>query len=124
MEKRTIGWIGIPAVHIEGDPHATPWNADASETERRDIIDSWRQIAVLAVVPDRRECFLGFRNFAGEMMRTTKAIEPDSMGRFGVRIGNEDVTFFVLTVEDSGTELVHLETVELDDFNHPTLPLY
>lgn len=113
-------WPVIPNVKVAGNPEAKAYTSDP-ETEES-VIRSWEQVAVLEVQPDE-PCTVGFRS--GEhMQRLAHPIETQD-GRFGMRIGKENVEFLVIA-EDPTTHL-ELRVVEITDQNDPTyknLPLY
>lgn len=124
-EKNLIGkenWPKIPIVKVEGIKSAKRLGPDLSMKEGKKIVVSWKDIVVLKVSPEI-PFFLGF--IVGSHCQFLKFNTETENGMFGMRIGGEDVSFFVLS-KDLETEinLKFVEMTKIDNPKYKDLPLY
>src|SRR3990172_637726 len=115
-------WPKIPIVKVEGIKGAKKLASGLSMEEGKKIVVSWKDIAVLKVFP-KTSFYLGF--IVGTHCQFLKYDTETENGMFGMRIGDEDVFFFVLQknlVTEMKLELV--EMTKLDNPKYKDLPLY
>jgi hypothetical protein len=126
IEKKLVGdkfWFKVAYVNVEGSKGAKPYTDKGSEEAIEGIVQSWEDIAVLKVTP---KVPFKFGYVHGRIINYLKSnIETDDEGRFGVHIGDDKVTFFVIpTAFDMVLTLELVARVKLDDSNYKNLPLY
>ncbi len=116
-------WTKVGHVTVPASGGATiPVGADQLEAEK--TVQTWHKVAVLRARPCRG-VFIGYItkgephiSYLNELIETQEEL-------FGMRIGDNDVTFFLLARDpktDTCLELV--EVVEQNDARYATLPLY
>ena len=114
-------WPRVPIVKVSGDSSARPMTLANEEA----TIKSWQSIAVLeaSVI---KNFIIGFR--VGDNMQFLRfSIKFTQAGRFGMRIGNEDVEFFIIPPLLLRPDNLYLELVtvtSIDDPNFAGLPVY
>ena len=124
-DKNLIGpenWPKIPIVEIKGVKEAKKLDSKMSMEEGEKVLKSWEDIAVLKASPDI-PFYVGF--IAGNHSQFLKYDTETAGGMFGMRVGPEDVKFFILP-KDLKTEM-NLELVEMTAIDNPKyqdLPLY
>ncbi|MEX2209973.1 MAG: hypothetical protein WD603_01565 [Patescibacteria group bacterium] len=95
-------WPELPSITVPGDPDATPWPKDP-DADVGAVIDSWTKAAVFVVCRPAYGPFpsfyVGWRSSGGSMHRLSIPVEVDRFGAFAMRIGHEDVTFFVIPLD-------------------------
>ncbi|MEK7447788.1 MAG: hypothetical protein AAB632_03310 [Patescibacteria group bacterium] len=107
-------WPKIPIVKIKSIEGAKKLTSGLSMEEGEKIVVSWKDIAVLKVSP-KTPFYLGF--MVGSHCQFLKYDTETENGMFGMRIGGENVSFFVLP-KDLETEM-RLELVEMVKIDHP-----
>ena len=115
-------WPKIPMVNVQGIKGTKEHKPGMSMEEGRKVLVSWKDIAVLKASPEI-PFYLGF--IVGVHCQFLKFDTGTKNGMFGMRVGPEDVTFFVLP-KDLKTEM-NLGLVEMTDIDNPKykdLPLY
>lgn len=115
-------WPKLAMVTVAGDKLAQPLPQGVTQPQVETIIQAWHRIAVLEVAPST-EVLFGFMT-GGRAQFMNVPVET-AAGRFGVHLGPEETTFFVLP-KDWSTQLT-LKLVEVTDQDNPAyaeLPLY
>lgn len=124
-EKKMAGhefWPAVAIVKVKGDPTAKKFPEEKAQPERETVVQTWQKVAVLKVTP-KIPFKVGYIH--GRAVHFLNVPVETEDGAFGMRIGDDDVEFFVLPV-DLSTEL-KLEVVEETVENNPkyrNLPLY
>lgn len=115
-------WPTIPTVKVSGSPTAAQIPEGMQQPETEKIIQSWRDIAVLQTTPGV-EIFFGFI-INGHVELLNVPIETQE-GKFGVHLGHDDITFFVLPKDlRSLLTLQLVEVTHIDNMQYSQLPLY
>ena len=116
-------WPFIGSAMVKADsPGSMPIPEDASQVQGEEVVQSWRKVAVLKVVPDV-DAYFGFQ--AGSHMQFLNVPVKKKDGLFGARIGDGDVRFFVIPKDlKSRLSLEHVSTVDIDDEGYSELPVY
>jgi hypothetical protein len=116
-------WPGVAFVDVEGRPSAEKFPRDETEQQMENVIQSWNEIVILRASPTVPFKFGYTQGNAFHYLK--EIIEVDSEGRFGVRIGDGKVRFFVLpTTLDQDMKLEIVEITKETDPKYPELPLY
>lgn len=120
----------LPQVTLPGNKGEESINPDDPEPEVIRKIRSWVNVAILGVeryTDTNKPVYCGFAtpDFA---QRYTEALdlygEPPFENCFAVRIGDGDVTFFVMS-DDPALNLTHIATLNIEDSSIPEdFPLY
>lgn len=94
----------------------------ASQAQGEEVVQSWQRIAVLEASPDI-DVFFGFKiGDHAQFMNTP--VQTDN-GKFGARIGDGDVSFFVIPKDMESRPLLRLVAItDIDDPKYSDLPLY
>jgi len=125
LEQNLAGdehWPYMATLTVTGNPAAAPVPTDATQPELEEIIQTWDEIAVLKITPDI-EALFGFI-IDDHAQYLNIPIETEE-GKFGVHIGDSDVTFFVFAKDTTTRPTLELvERVSLNDERYETLPLY
>ena len=112
-------WPRILVVAVQGDSGARRWNAAGAS-------ESWPSVVVLEVTPHSANFMVGFRNGSNMYMQLLQVPVLTVGGKFGIRIGKEDVELFVIPTV-LATRPRTLEVVEITTETNPfyaDLPLY
>jgi uroporphyrinogen-III synthase len=115
-------WPTMPTVTVPGDTTAPAMPPGATQPEGEHVVQNWQRVAVLEVVP-AAEVYLGF--MAGDHMQFMNVPVELQQGRFGVRVGNGEVKFFIIPTDlrtRLQLKLVKITTAVDPDFAE--LPLY
>ena len=125
VEKKLFGsknWKRIAMVFVNGIPSAPPLLPNATEEENEEIIQSWNNILVMKATSDRpAEFYLGFYN--KNVIEYLKHKFETNL-YFGMRIGPEDVNFFVFFKDlVSIIELEVIEQTTIDNSKYSNLLL-
>lgn len=107
-------WPNFSTVFVEGNPEAQDVSSAESSEEKERIIQSWDNIAVLKATAEKpTDFYFGFYNQA---VISYLKHEFTTDLEFGVRIGSEDINFFVIPKEwGSPMELELVEKTKEDD---------
>jgi hypothetical protein len=124
-DKDLIGpenWPKIPIVVVEGVKGAKEYKSGMLMEEGRKVLVSWKDIAILKVSTEI-PFYLGF--MIGTHCQFLRFDTETKDGMFGMRVGPEDVTFFVFP-KDLKTEmkLDLVEMTDIDNSKYKDLPLY
>ena len=115
-------WPYIATLKVTGNPAAAPVPENTSQPELENIIQAWDDIAVLKMTPET-EAHFGFM-IDDHAQYLNVPIQTED-GKFGVHIGDSDVTFFVFATDKTTRPTLELvERVKIDDARYETLPLY
>jgi hypothetical protein len=115
-------WPTIPVVTVPGDSLAPSMPNGITQMEGEETVQSWQRIAVLEVTPVA-EVYWGF--MAGDHMQFMNVAVQLQNGRFGVRVGDGEVRFFVIPKDlKSRLKLKLVEVAAIDDPTYLDLPLY
>jgi len=124
-DKDLIGsenWPKVPIVVVNGVKGAKELKSGMSMEEGEKVLVSWRDIAVLKVSPEV-PFYLGF--IVGTHCQFLKFNTETEDGMFGMRVGPEDVTFFVLPKDlKTAMKLDLVEMTDIDNSKYKDLPLY
>jgi len=127
--KAQKGWDGDPywpqlgMVTVTGDDLAIAFPAGVSQPEGEKIVQAWTKVAVLKTNPNV-PVYWGYM-VGGEHAQFLNQPVVTSEGRFGVRVGNGDVTFFVIAVDLKARPSLELvDVVDINDPKYAELPLY
>lgn len=124
IEEQYVGhdfWPGISIVEVAGNPEAKPFPQGTTE-ENETVIQTWQKVAVLKVAP---EVPFKVGYIHGDSFHYLKVPVETEDGMFGMRVGDDDAKFFVLSA--ALDQDLSLELVELANENDPkyqNLPLY
>lgn len=115
-------WPHITTLKVSGSSSAAPIPTGTTQPDLENIIQSWTDIAVLKVSPIT-EFYFGFM-LTDQAQFLNVPIETED-GKFGVHIGDSDITFLVFA-KDMHTQLTIelVDRVNVDDERYPSLPLY
>jgi hypothetical protein len=116
-------WPTMPIVLVPGDAQAQAMADGATQEQGEQAVQSWQRVAVLKVVP-AAAVYWGFMSGTHSQFMNVP-VELDGSGAFGVRVGDGEVSFYIIPV-DLQTRL-KLELVEITDISNPhyqNLPLY
>lgn len=115
-------WPFIATLTIEGNPDSPPIIEGMTQFEIEDIIQSWEEIAVFKITPDV-ETYFGFI-VDGRAQYLNVPVETED-GKFGVHIGDRDVTYITFTKDMITRPTLGLvERTTIHDAKYATLPLY
>ncbi len=115
-------WPTMPVVTVSGDDSAPAIPMDATQPEGEEVVQAWQRVAVLEVVPVS-EAYWGF--MAGDHVQFMNVPVQLLEGKFGVRVGDGEVKFFVIPVDmKSRLELKLVEVTDMNDAKYSDLPLY
>jgi hypothetical protein len=105
-------WLPVSTVRVPGVPDAG------------DRVEDWQTVAVLEVQPPEGVGFLvAFKN-GGNMQRNQTPVQMRN-GRFGMRVGPEDVEFYALAIAPAlQVEMRLVEVTTIDNPDYSDLPLY
>ena len=121
LEKNLTGdenWPSISFVSVKGIPGQNSVSEIEDSSEREKIIQTWNNIAVLKATSEQpTEFFLGFLK-ANRCQYLKHEFTTDM--EFGMRIGPEDVNFFVFPKDLNS--LIKLEFVEQTTEDNPKYP--
>jgi hypothetical protein len=126
IEKSFVGhdyWPGVAFLDVKGKPEAKDFPKDGTEEEMEKVIQSWKDIAVLKVSPKIQFKFGYVQGNAFHYLKET--IEVNDDGKFAVRVGDNDIRFFVLPSSlDCDLKLELVEQTKENDKKYKDLPLY
>jgi hypothetical protein len=115
-------WPIIPMVTVSGDSKASAIPVDATQPEGEKVIQTWQRVAVLEVTP-AAQVYLGF--VAGDHMQFMNVLVELVDGKFGVRVGDGQVKFFIIPQDlKSRLELKLVEVTDMSNEKYSTLPVY
>jgi hypothetical protein len=125
LEKGLLGpdwWKRCIAVAVPGARDADPLPPDIPKEEKEKIIQGWKTVAVLQ--GDASKPFwVGF--LAGDEVWILKYEVETLDGKFGMRIGGDEVRFFATDPAlENSIQLSLVEIVQEDDSRYADLPLY
>ena len=116
-------WTKIGHVTVAGSG-AAAIAKDATQPEAEKIIQSWHKIAVLRARPSQGVMVgyitrgMSHISYLNELIETEEEL-------FGMRVGDDDVTFFLVPRDPkTDTQLELIEVVEQNNIRYTTLPLY
>ncbi len=123
-------WSELPSIALPGEPDAEPLlsNPDADVGA---VIDSWKQAAVFRIsspplpVTSWPAFYVGWYDANGSLHRLGVPVGLDQWGHFAMRIGHEDVQFFIMPLNPTARlewELVGV--YDIDDPDMTDVPLY
>jgi hypothetical protein len=118
-------WTKVGHVTVTGDQAAAVIQQGASQQEAEKVIQDWQKVAVLKASPSDG-VMVGFITPGHTHVSfLNEPIEPDGEGRFGMHLGDSDVTFFLLSKDPkTNTKLELVEVTTKDDPKYESLPLY
>ncbi len=115
-------WPIMPVVTVPGDTAAGAMPLGATQLQGERVVQSWQRIAVLEVTP-AQGAYVGF--MAGDHLQFMNVPVELKYGRFGVRVGDGNVKFFVIPVDlHTRLELKLVAVARMDDPQFEGLPLY
>lgn len=115
-------WPSIPMVTVSGDHSQGAIPVSASQVEAEKVVQTWQRVAVLEVVPSAKT-YWGF--MAGDHAQFMNVPVELLDGRFGVRVGDGEVKFFVIPVDlKSRLNLRLIEVTDINNSKYASLPLY
>lgn len=115
-------WPTIPIVTVPGDNSAPAIPEGATQPEGEKVVKAWQRVAVLEVLP-ASEVYWGF--MAGDHVQFMNVPVRLLNSRFGVRVGNDEVKFFIIPrdmVSRLQLRLVKISTTDDPEYQEP--PLY
>lgn len=116
-------WPQLGMVSVAGSEVAEAFPLGASQQEAEKIIQTWTRIAVLRTSADV-PVYWGYIANGTHAQFLNQPVETNE-GLFGVRVGDGDVTFFVLPVDlKSRPTLELVEVTDVDNPKYTELPLY
>jgi len=117
-------WTKIGHVRVPGDPTAAPLSIGVTQVDGEKTVKTWQRVAVLRARPSKG-VMIGYITDDGAHINYLNEIIETEEELFGMRVGNGDVTFFLLPRNPKmDTQLELVEVVEQNDARYPTLPLY
>jgi len=127
--KTQKGWAGdeywpqLGVITVTGDDVAKAFPAGVSQPEGEAVVQSWTKVAVLKTDPNI-PVYWGYMVGGVHAQFLNQPVETNQ-GRFGVRVGDGDVTFFVLPVDLKARPTLELvAVVDINDPQYAELPLY
>lgn len=121
MEKNLSGdeyWLDISFVSIKGVPGQQSVSEIKDSSEREPIIQTWNNIAVMKAMSEKpTKFYVGFLKSKRNQYLKHEFITDLE---FGMRIGPEDVNFFVLPLNLK--DKINLELIKLTTENDPEYP--
>lgn len=115
-------WPTISVVTVPGDSSSPSMPEGVTQTEGEKTVQAWQRIAVLEVSP-AAEVYWGF--MAGDHLQFMNVPVQLKDGKFGARVGDGEVKFFIIP-KDLVSRL-QLKLVQVTTINDPAyleLPLY
>lgn len=107
-------WSELPHVFVQGDK-------SAKSREEDPAMETWKRVAVMSINYADASFRPGFFNEVQRVPMFCK--EPhENIGRFGMRVGPEDVFFTILA--DSYVELTLEGVYDMDDPSITEIPLF
>jgi len=125
IEKNLVGdawWRGAAMIEIKGDPSAAAFPSNVSAEEKEKIIQSWKTVAVFKITKNI-PFYIGFQsdNYIGFL----KSLIETEDGKFGMRIGRDNVKFFAFDPKfENDLQLELSEITTEDNPSYLNLPLY
>src|SRR4051812_4067778 len=86
-------WPFMPVVTVPGDTSVPAIPVGATQPEGEKVVRTWQRVAVLEVMP-ASEVYWGF--MAGDHIQFMNVPVELLNGKFGVRVGDGEVKFFVI----------------------------
>lgn len=118
-------WPKLPIVHVQGSSSAQEIPQGASQPEAEEVIRSWQQAAVLRVTPADSKALIGFWIDAGHCQYLNEPVETTEAGLFAMRIGKDDVDFFIVPQDhQTNYQLELVEVTSIDNPKYAPVPLY
>lgn len=115
-------WPYIATLKVAGDPSASPVPDGVTQPELESIIQTWDNIAVLQITPNVAAYFGFIIDDHAQYLNVP--IETED-GKFGVHIGDSDVTFIAFAADKVTRPTLELvERVAINDEKYKSLPLY
>lgn len=115
-------WPFMPIVNIPGNKEAQNIPEGATQQQAEAVIKTWQKIAILEVTPDI-EVYVGF--ISGEHSQFLNVTVQKQDGKFGMRLGHQDISFFVIPKDlKSRPTLKLVEIASIDEPKYTDLPLY
>jgi hypothetical protein len=119
--KAKYGWAGdeywpqFSMVTVKGNDLAKAFPEGVSQQDGEKIVQSWDKAAVLQT-DSNIQVYFGFMVGDTKVQLLNQPITT-SEGKFAVRVGDKEVTFFVLAVDLKSRPFLRL--VEITDINNP-----
>ena len=115
-------WPTISMVAVPGDDAAPTMAEGASQLEGEKTVQLWQRVAILEVTPTA-EVYWGF--LVGDHAQFMNVPVQLQDGKFGVRVGDGQVRFFIIPKDlKSRLRLKLVETTKINDSKYQELPLY
>lgn len=115
-------WPTIPMAVIAGDESARAIPEGATQPEGEETVQTWQRVAILEVVP-KAKVYWGFMVGTHAQFMNVP-VELDD-GKFGVRVGDGEVSFFIIPEDlTSRLELKLVGITLTTDPAYRDLPLY
>jgi hypothetical protein len=116
-------WVKIGAVAVWGNPSAQAMPTGATQAEGEQTVQTWQRVAVLDVGPDAPEFYVGF--LVGEHSQFMRSAVQTDDGKFGMHVGDGDVTFYVIPTDlQTSLQLKLVEVTDMSDSRYDELPIY
>ena len=116
-------WVKIGAVKVSGNTSAQAIPQGATQSQGEETVQTWQQVAVLDVGEHAPEFYVGF--LVGEHTQFMRVPIKTQHGKFGMRIGDGEVVFYVLPIDlKIAMELTLVEVVDIHDDRYVDLPVY
>jgi hypothetical protein len=115
-------WPTMPVVTIPSDGSGAAIPVEATQPEGEKIVQTWQRVAVLEVVPATK-VYWGF--MAGDHLQFMNVTVELQEGKFGARVGDGEVKFFIIPQDlKSRLELKLVEVTDINNAKYSSLPLY
>lgn len=115
-------WPFMPFVDVKATILAQAIPESASQTQGEKVVQTWQQVAILETSPDI-EVYFGFKVGGHAQFLNIPIETKDNM--FGVRVGDGDVSFFVIPTDLKSRPTLRLvEITPIDNLMYAGLPLY
>lgn len=120
-----VHWPKLPIVHVDGLSSAKEIPQGASQPEAEEVIRSWQQAAVLRVTPADGRALAGFWLDADRCQYLNQPVETTADGLFAMRVGKENVDFFIIPQDhQTNYQLELVEVTGIDNPKYDNVPLY
>jgi hypothetical protein len=110
-------WPKLSIVQVAGVPEAAPLPNGLPQKEAEEIIRSWDQAAILKITPADNGALVGFWISDKACQYLNVPVETTDEGLFAMKIGNGDVSFFV--VPRNHETNYTLELIEVTGVDNP-----
>lgn len=115
-------WPFMPFVKVKAISPAEKMPESATQIEGEMTVQTWQYVAVMEVSSDS-EVYFGFK--VGNHAQFMNVPVETHEGKFGARVGDGDVSFFVIPRDLTSRPTLQLvEVVSIDDERYTDLPLY